>query len=36
MDAWFGPENACADGYNTVLKVQMEVSPWQQVSTESF
>ena len=36
LDTWLGAECASADGYNIVLKVQTEMSPWQQVKTESF
>ena len=29
LDAWLGPERASAGGYNTVLKIQTKISPWQ-------
>ena len=31
LDAWLGPGRASAGGYNTVLKIETEISPWQQV-----
>ena len=36
LDPWLGLEYASADEHNTVLKVQTELSPWQQVKMESF
>ena len=32
LDAWLGPEYAPAGGYNIVLKIQTEISPWQHLN----
>ena len=34
LDAWLAPECPSADGNNTVLKIQTEISPGQQVKME--
>ena len=36
LDALLGPEYALTSGYNTVLKIQTEILPWQQVKMVSF
>ena len=36
LDAWLSPACASAGGYNIVLKIQSEISHWQQVKIESF
>ena len=35
-DACLGQECSSVDGYNTVLKINMEMSPWHQVKMVSF
>lgn len=32
LDAWPGPECVSVGKYKTVLKIQTEISPWQQVN----
>ena len=36
IDVALGPECASAVEYNVVLKIQREISPWQQVKIASF
>ena len=36
LDAWLAREYASAGGYYTVLQIQTEISPAQQVRIESF
>ena len=36
LDALLGPKLASAVEYNPVLKIQTEISHWQQVKEESF
>ena len=36
LDAWLFPKWVSVGGYNTVSKIQTEISPWQQVRMESF
>ena len=36
LDAWLSPACASAGGCNIVLKIQSEISHWQQVKIESF
>ena len=35
LDAWLGPKSTSAGGYNTALKILMElyrsISPWQEI-----
>lgn len=33
---WLGPESTSEGGYNTLLKIQTEISPWKQVKMDSF
>ena len=36
LDAWLGPDSASAGEYNTFLKIQTEMSRWQQVKMASL
>ena len=36
LGPWLGPEHTSADRYNTVLKIQVDKSPWKQVNIKSL